>query len=130
MDITKVEPTSIKLRLIHPGNGKFIGLTVELVSTFDERFKTVERSITDKAMTKRVRGKVMKSDEIDENRNRLIGSVILGWEWSNDEDGEPGSFSGEQMKFTPANVERLLSVQFIRDQIEEALSDVSSFFQH
>lgn len=128
MDITKIAPSTFKLALKHPATAEFLGLTIELASTYDARFKTVERSITDKAMTKRIRGKTMKSDEIDENRIKLIASVIIGWEWSNADDGTPGSFAGEQLKFSPANVEKLLSVDFIRDQIDESLSDVTNFF--
>lgn len=129
MDIAKVSTSNFPLKITHPATGKYIGLTVVLAPTYDPRFKAVERSITDKTLTKRVRGKVPKADELDENRNKLIASVVVELIWENGDDGKPGSFGGEQLAMTPENVAKLLSVEWLRDQIDEALADQSNFFK-
>jgi len=129
MDIAKITPSNYLHRVVHPSTGRYVGLTVELAHISDPRFKAIERQLTDKALTKRARGKVPKAEELDDNRTKLLSTVIFGFIWENDADGKPGSFGGEQLKFNPTNVETLLSVDWIRDQIDEALAEQSNFFK-
>lgn len=129
MDIAKIEAVNYSHRLVHPGNGRYLGLTLELAHISDPRFKAIERQLTDKALTKRARGKVPKSEELDENRIKLISTVVLGFVWENDADGKPGQFGGEQLKFSGENVLKLLSIDWVRDQIDEALAEQSNFFK-
>lgn len=129
MDISGITTSNYLHKLVHPGTGRYLGLTIELAPTTDPAFKTLERQITDKALTKRIRGKVTKSEEIEENRTVLISAVIRGFIWENDADGKPGSFGGEQMKFSPENVAKLLAVEWIKDQIDEALAEQANFFK-
>lgn len=129
MDIAKIAPSNYPHRLVHPSTGRYLGLTIELAHISDPRFKAVERQLTDKALTKRARGKIPKAEELDDNRIRLLATVILGFVWENDADGKPGQFSGEQLAFNAENVGKLLSIDWIRDQIDEALAEQSNFFK-
>ena len=130
MDISNIAPGTSKVEIKHPATGAPIGLTVELASIYDERFKAVERRITDDVMKKRVRGKVMQADQIDANRNELIAAVIIDWEWGNGPDGKPATFNGDQPKCTPAAKSAILAVGWIRDQIDAKLEETESFFRN
>jgi hypothetical protein len=129
MDISEVVPVTFKLPIKHPRTGNLIGLTIELAGTNDDKFKAVERNVTDQVMKKRARGKVLTAEEIEENTERLISSTIVGWEWTADADGRKGSFGGEQLGFTPANVAKIVAVTWIRSQIDDALAEQSHFFR-
>lgn len=124
MDINAIAPTTYSLELKHPSTNELVGLTVELVSTSDKRFKANERKITDVAMKKRARGKVFTAEEIESNRDVLIASCIVGWKWSKD-----GSFGGDKLEFNPSNVGKLLAVDWIRQQIDDALAEPANFFR-
>lgn len=123
MDIASLTPSNYMLELKHPGTGEPIGLTVELASVYDKRFKSTERRVTDAALKKRARGKVFTADEVEGNRDALIKSVIIGWKWAKD-----GSFGGEKLEFNSGNVDKLLGVEWIRVQIDDALAEPSNFF--
>jgi hypothetical protein len=124
MDIGSIKASTFSLEIKHPSTGESVGLTVELVSPTDDRFKRIERKVTDVAMKKRARGKTFTADELEENRNALIASTIVGWKWSKD-----GSFGGEKLEFNSSNVAKVLAVDWIRGQIDEALAEPANFFR-
>lgn len=129
MDIAKIAPTTYPLKIKDPATGKFAGLTIELADTSDPSFKAVQRSITDKGLTKARRGKIIAADEREENAINLMVSVVRGIKWENDADGKPASFGGKQLEFTEPNVRLLLAVDWLRDQVEDGLSEQSNFFK-
>lgn len=129
-DILAIKPTSTTVEILHPGNGKKIGLTVEMVSLDDDRVKSVTRRVTDNRLKKAARGKNFTSEEIEENEINIIAAACVGWEWGNDEDGVPGGFDKKQPEFSNAAVRALLRTTWVREQLNTALGETERFFQN
>lgn len=129
MDINNIDPLTYNLRLKHPGNGKYVGLTITLNSTSNDATKKVERKLVDRRLKLSARGKNFNVDEVEDNGIEYLASAIAGWIWEIDDDGEPGSLNGQQPEFNLINARKLLAVDWIKDQIDEALADNARFFQ-
>lgn len=124
MDIASITPQPFTYSVVHPSTGEPIGLSVRLLSTEDKRWKAVERRITDEANKRRMRGKPLTAVEIEQNRVDLIASVVDGFEFD-----KGVTFNGEELEFNSESVAKLLSVDWIRNQLDEALSEPSHFFR-
>jgi len=59
-------------------------------------------------------------EEIAKVARKSLGTLIVGWEWIEDEKGKP-------LKFTPENVEQLLSNPYILDIIDRFASNLGNY---
>lgn len=138
MDITSIESTNVDHRVLHPGNGRFVGWIVEIRSMHSPEVKKAMKSITGARSKLIAKGKNFSADEIEGNRVAVLSAAIAGWRWVVDEDGEDaiaslkiaaeragkpadagaieaiakahtGNWGGEQLAYTAANVRKVLT---------------------
>lgn len=125
MDLSTLKPVERTIEILNPVNGQEIGVRISLVSINDERLKKVKRRIQDEKLRLEARGKNFKSEDIEENRNVLIFNAITGWDWSGDTN-----FHGEKPVFNLKNITDVMNeLPWLREQVEEAISDEQAFFQ-
>lgn len=139
-DIANLTPSARTVEITHPGTGAKLGIRVHLVSLDDERLKKVRRTITDRRLHLEARGKSFKAEDYEENRLALLSASITGWEWYNPtgDKGDKGydpaampSFEGSVPEYKPVNVRSVLSkLSWFGDQINEAVAETDSFFDH
>ena len=125
MDLKDIKPSGRDIQITHPATDEELGITVSVLSISDPAMHKIKRKIQDERLALERRGKNFKSDEIEENRNILTLSAMTGWKWSKD-----AKFNGEKPEFNRKNVLAVFNeLPWFRDQVEEAVSDESAFFQ-
>jgi hypothetical protein len=138
MDIAELKPTESILDIVHPSTGERLGITITLLSLDDERMKKVKRQIHDRALNLQKKGKTFKSEEIEDNGNELLFTAMTGWTWGipTDEkgveipDATPATFRGSVPPFNKPSVYAVFNaLPWLRDQVDEKVSDTKSFFQ-
>lgn len=129
-DIGKIKPSERKVEIKNPGTGKKEGITVGILSIDDEQMKRIKRKITDRRIDLEKKGKAFKANELEDNRNAIIFEGMTGWEWTEDEDGEPALFNGKVPEFNRANVYEVFeAAPWFAEQLKEEMSDTESFFK-
>ena len=126
MDIAALKPQERTIEIKSPADGETpLGIRVKLMAISDPRLKPIKRKIADRRLYLEQRGKHFKSDEIDENRSEISFGAMTGWEWY-DKDV---TFHGEKPEFNRKNVLAVFAeCEWMRDQIEEAISEEKDFF--
>ena len=126
MDISSVKPApEMIIDIVHPATDEPLGIKVSVCSLDDDKLKNVKRKIQDNALLLQRKGKNLKSDEIEANKNLICFTAMSGWSWEAD-----ATFHGEKPAFTKANVDRVFEeLPWFRDQIEEKIGETKSFFQ-
>lgn len=125
MDLNSLLPVERIIPILNPGTREELGVYVTVVSLQDERMKEVKRRIQNEKLRLESRGKTMKADDIEENGYELVFAAMVGWEWKNEI-----TFDGEKPAFNKANVFKVLKkFPWFFDQLQEAISDESGFFQ-
>lgn len=124
MDLETLRPSERLVEILHPANGKPIGLKVNIISLNDDRVSPIKREIRNRKLMLESRGKYFKSEDIDTNEEELLLACITGWVWENDL-----TFHGEKPEFTPLNVKKVLKeFSWIKAQIMESIGDEKAFF--
>lgn len=130
MDLSEIKSGEIVHRMVHPGNGKDLGIIVTLVSLDDPRVLKVKRRVTDRRLHLEARGKSFKAEELDENMNNVVFACMTGWSWENDEDGEPALFHGKKPEFNSAVVNMVFTeLPWFLSQIREVLNEDKDFYK-
>lgn len=129
MEITQIKPLTVDVVILHPANNKPVGLTITVKAMEDDGVKQVQRRIADRRLKLGAKGQNFKAEDLEENAIVLIVAAAISWDWTEDADGEIGSFNGEQLDFNGVNVRKVLVVDWIRSQVEDVLGDTSRFFQ-
>lgn len=122
MDLLSIRPDSIEIEIVHPGTRKPLGLVLKCVSLEDERVKTIERSLKNKAL--RGGRNSVTAEKLDENTLMVLAATIIDWTW-------PESLTlGElnQPECNKDNIRKLVAISWIASQIDAALGDESAFF--
>jgi hypothetical protein len=122
MDLLSIRPDSIEVPINHPGTRKPLGLVLKCVSLEDERVKAIERVMKNKAL--RAGRNSMSAEKMDENTLALLCATVVGWTWP--EELTLGDLAKPDA--TPENVRKLLSINWIAKQLDDALGDDSAFF--
>lgn len=114
----------VEIEITHPVSAKPLGLKVTVASYQSERVKAVQRRIANRSLkdNKRNPKKSATVEELEEASSDIIASAVISW-------------AGFELKGKPleCNRENVLSVLanpdlwFIRDQIDKAADDVTSF---
>lgn len=124
MDLNNLKPVERIIQIVNPVNGQELGVKVSLLSITDSKLLKVKRRIVDEKLRLEARGKIFKSEDIEENGNALIFNAMTGWEWSGD-----ATFKGKKPVFDMKTVlEILTELPWFKKQIEEALEDEQAFF--
>lgn len=137
-DLATIKPSEISIEVFHPSTESNIGLRVGLLSMTDPRMKKVRRKILDEKLRRETKGKNFKAEEIEDNQNELIFNAMTSWEWYNPtgNKGDKGydpeadlTFHGQKPEFNRKNVfDVLTELEWVADQISEAISDEKRFF--
>ncbi len=122
MDLLSIRPDSIDIAIHHPGTGQKLGLVLKCVSLEDERVKSVERVMKNKAL--RGGRNSITAERMDENTKLILAATITGWDWP--EDLTLGTLTNPEA--TPDNIRRLVDIPWIAKQLDEALGDDTAFF--
>lgn len=124
MDILAIQPSTISVDIKHPATGAPIGLKVECVSLEDDRVKSIERSIKNRAL--RGGRNTVTAEKIEDNTVEILSAAIIGWTWAD------GLTLGDLKNPTlsKVNVGKLLAVSWIAKQIDTALGDEAAFFSN
>lgn len=121
MDIFSIKPSTATVDIRHPATQEPIGLTIRLLPMSDKAVKAVQRRNANELY--RARGMKITAEKAEANRLDILVAAVEGWEWSGD-----ASFNGEKLECTPENVRKVLKVDWLREQVDEALGDDASFF--
>jgi hypothetical protein len=122
MDILGIQPSTITVDIKHPATGAPIGLQVECVSLEDDRVKSVERAIKNRAL--RGGRNTVTAEKIEDNTVELLTAAVVGWKWEG--DLTLGDLKSPQL--SKINVGKLLAVGWVAKQIDTALGDEAAFF--
>lgn len=129
MEYSEVLPIDRTVDIIGP-DGDSTGIKIVVCSINDERMKRLRRRIQDKRLSQDAKGRALKGDELNENRNEVAFAAIQSWDWGKDKDGKPNTFNGKPPELTRKNAFDVFEkLYWIRDQVEEAISDEKSFFK-
>lgn len=121
MDISGINASTSPVEIRHPGTQELLGLTVHLRPMSDPKVKAVQRRFTNEALRKR--NMKITAEQAEASRTDVLVSAVDSWEWAGD-----ASFNGEQPECTAENIRKLLKVDWLRDQLDEALGDEAAFF--
>lgn len=130
MDLAKdITETTVAVPIKHPGNSKFVGLTITLRSVNSPEVGVVRKRIENIALKMQRTRKVWDADEIRDNETELLIAATVKWEWGMDANGEPGNWKGVKSEFNGKNAHEVYALDFIRAQLQTALDDEARFFQ-
>lgn len=138
-DITTIKETDRTIEILHPGDKSEIGVRVTLMAVTDERMTKIRRKIADERIRLEQRGKSFKAEELEENKQILCRTSMLGWEWYNptgkegdkdfDADAQ-ATFEGEIPEFNPRNIKRVFDQSpWFLEQIFAEIGETQSFFE-
>lgn len=132
MDISKLSELNAaengvthEFELTHPVTGKGIGITLKLISREADVPRNLSIRLADKMRVAEAKaqrtGKAGASlAEIEQNGVELLAACVVGWSGV-EEDGKPLGFSKEALK------EHLLGINWVREQINTQLDDLTNF---
>jgi hypothetical protein len=139
-DLSQIKSGDRIIEINNPATGEPIGVRVNVMSIDDDRMQKVKRRITDERLRLEQRGKVFKAEEIEENRNNILFTAMIGWEWYNPtgKSGDKGYDPDAQATFgddIPAFDRRSVITVFnalpwFADQVNEAVGDTKAFFSN
>ena len=122
MDLSTIAPSTVPLEIRNPGTGKATGLVLNLLSMESDAVKKVKRANTNKAINRRNRK--LTADDLEENSLDLLVATVASWEWK----GDAAWTGGKKPECKPEIVREVLSLSWIRSQVEEVINDESAFF--
>jgi len=110
------------LELCHPTTGEALGTVFRIRSAGSEAAKQVLRQHTDKHLERRIKGRVIKSDQIEREELERAASYISSWDWGdNTYEGAVPDFS---MKTA---IEIMEKWGWIFAQVTEAATKLENF---
>lgn len=138
MDLSNIQPVERKIEILHPGTKQPIGLRCGIVAIDDDRLAKLKRDINDEQLRLNQRGKFLKTEEIEDNTQKLLFAAMTGWEWYNptgkvgdkdyDADATP-NFHGEVPEFNRKNVKAVTTeLKWIAEQLKDGIGDTDAFF--
>lgn len=129
VDLSKISSNNGKLDLLYPGSTKKLGLQLEILAPDHPDRKQYISSQRDKHRFLAQRGRpAQTADEIRWAKEMAVLSVV-GWTWSEDDDGNPGAWQGTQPEFSKALMTDMVELDFILSQIIAFGEDEKNFFR-
>lgn len=122
MDLLSIRPDSIEVPIHHPGTRKPLGLILNCVSLEDDRVKTVERQLKNRAL--RGGRNSITAESVDDNTLAILCATVVGWTWP--ESLSLGDLSNPDCN--KENIKKLLSLPWVASQVDTAVGDEASFF--
>ena len=124
MDLSKLKPSERFIEILNPATDVELGVKVSILSINDDKLKKIKRKIQDDKLRLESRGKNFKSDDIEDNTNKLVFNAVTGWVWEKDV-----TFKGAVPDFNQKTFNEVMNeLPWFRNQLEEAISDEKAFF--
>jgi hypothetical protein len=122
MDISSISAASSSVTIRNPSTSEPIGLTITLRHSSSAEVKQVQRRITNDIL--KIRGK-LTAEKVEANRLDVLVAATEGWTW----EGET-TWHGEKPDATADNIRKIYKqAPWIKEQVDEALSDDAAFFR-
>lgn len=121
MDLSAIKAVEKTLDILHPATDEPTGLSFVVVPQSDERVQAVRRKFQNQQLAKR--NAKLNAEQAETFNKSMRAASVVGIKWK----GE-ASFKGEQLKYTPENVELLLAETWIAEQLDAELEDTAGFF--
>ena len=130
MDLTKLNLSTasaegVQMELLHPVTEVSFDppIHITVVGMDSDRYQKIQREATNKRLKKaQHRGRVrlqVTAEELEQESIELLAKCILGW--------ENIEWEGEPLKFSLDNAKKLVSVQWIREQLDAFIGDRANF---
>ncbi len=127
-DLSSIVSSNSFLPIEHPATGREIGLTLEIIPPDSEAIKARMRQLLDRRKARAQRNQPVLTVEDERASLEICKTAVVGWQWTDDADGSPGNWGGEQLTFNPATLSEMLSRDWLREQVDRHLADAKSFF--
>lgn len=128
-EISDRKPSERTIDIMDPATFEPFGITVSIMALDDPRMKRIKRQLTDRRNAAATKGKMIKSEEMEEEGSNLLLAAMTAWKWGKDSNGEQNTFHGEVPDFTPRNVKEVFEeLPWFKRQVDEAVGDDRSFF--
>lgn len=127
-DLSAIASNNSFLPIEHPATGREIGLTLEIIPPDSEQIKAKMRQLLDRRKARAQRNQPVLTVEDERASLEICKTAVVGWNWSDDADGVPGSWNGEQPEFSQAILSEMLARDWLREQVDRHLADTKSFF--
>ena len=121
MDLGKIKLTEAKLNVLHPVTGLETGLILGVVSDSDPRVTKVRHAYTNQRLAKQK--PKMTAEQLEHFNTEILAASVVSITWTGD-----ASWNGEQLKYTPENVKKLLEADWLKAQVAELKEDNAGFF--
>lgn len=130
MDLSEIKVVEKDVKIVHPSNKAFTGLTVTLMSPNDERLDKLRNQITQQQISQQAKNKTPKVEELKANRRKILFAAMTKWDWGIGDDGEQVLWFGEKPELNPRVWGEIYdSASWIVDQIDTEFGELESFFQ-
>lgn len=127
-DISEITAGNASVEIKHPATGERIGLTIHLMHEDSKPLQDLQRKWQNEAL--KTRGRGLTAEKLEVRTLERLVTATAGWEWGEDENGEPCTFNGEQPEFSAANVRKVYKdMTWIKAQVADALTDEATFFR-
>lgn len=127
-DLANIASHNATLDILHPGTGEAIGLRLELVPPDSAEIKQEVRRLHDMRRHKAARNQPISAADNERATIALCSRAIVGWTWTNDANGDMGSWNGEQPEHNPTTKAEMLSRDWLRNQIDQFMGLDASFY--
>lgn len=123
MDIANIVKydSTFRYELTHVVTGEGLGVFFDLRSSSSPEVKAVTRKHLDHFQAQYRRQKSVSTETLEKQALEKLVAAIAGWDWGDNK------FDGEVPEFTPANVRKVLEVDWIFAQIDRQVSDAENF---
>lgn len=113
-----------KLDIVHPKTEAPIGITMMIRSAASAEAKKIQRKHTDRHLEKRLRGKLIKGEQVESELLEEAASFIASWTWADGltyKGGPPPELS------VRAAIDLMETVPWIMTQVREAANNIENF---
>mgnify|MGYP000754834165 CR=1 FL=1 len=126
-DLSEVKAVAREVKIVYPDTKAFTGLTLTLLPESSKEVKVQQRKNTDHRL--RSKKKNLTAGWIEDSYRLVLIAAVSGWNWGENEDGDPALFHGEIPEFTKENVEKVFTeLDWIVPQVQEEFEDTEAFF--
>lgn len=122
MDLNILSDITRTIDIISPVDAKPTGLKLTICSEENPAVKKTKRKIDNEKIS--LIGEDVTAELSERMSIDYLCSFVKGWEWDGDAD-----FSGVKLEFTADNVRKVLSVGWIRRQLDLEAASIKGFFQ-
>jgi|GEM_PF-2907350 len=123
MDISQISPNTVDLNLRHPGTRQPLGIVFTLRSNHDPIVKAATEAFLEKSRAAERRGNPLSVADMKVESAKLSAAAVENIKFTGD-----GEWKGGKPKFSADLALDMLSVDWIRSQIDKQVQADADFF--